>query len=239
MAFTMKISTTCQRSLVVLIALAIGACAGTRESGVPPIRMVEVLLTSESGHKLASMEVKPFHAGIADGTVISVFPRSTKQTIDGIGSSFTESSAFVLAHLEPGLRREVMQRIYGESGADFTLTRTHIGSCDFTVEGKYSYAEIPDDETLTAFSIAPDLAGFDPADYPGIKDASYDLLPMIQEAIEVKRGQLDRELRIIASAWTAPPWMKNIETWYISASPWRLVEAGIRFNVCRLSPRIP
>ena len=68
--------------------------------------------------------------------MISVYPEKTKQTIDGIGTSFTESSAFVLAHLEPGRRREVMEAIYGESGADFTLTRTHIGSCDFTVAGE-------------------------------------------------------------------------------------------------------
>jgi len=208
-----------RRLLVFLITLAIGACAGTRESGVPPVRMVEILLTSESGHKLASMDVVPFRPGRADGTVIAVDPDSTKQTIDGIGTSFTESSAFVLAHLEPEQRREVMRRIYGESGADFTLTRTHIGSCDFTVEGKYSYADQPDDANLKAFSIAPDLAGFDSADYPGIKDAGYDLLPMIQEALAVKREQPDQELRIIASAWTAPPWMKNIETWYIPGSP--------------------
>jgi len=181
--------------------------------------MVEILLTSESGHKLASMDVVPFQSGEGDGTVISVYPDSTKQTIDGIGTSFTESSAFVLAHLEPERRREVMQQIYGEVGANFSLTRTHIGSCDFTVEGKYSYADKPDDRDLTGFSIAPDVAGFDPADYPGIEDAGYDLLPMIQEALEVKRQQQDRELRIIASAWTAPPWMKNIETWYIPASP--------------------
>lgn len=215
----MKSSITDFRLLLVLITLTLGACSESRQIGDPQVRMVEILLTSESGHKLASMEVEPFQPGRASGTVISVYPGDTKQTLDGIGTSFTESSAFVLAHLEPERRREVMQQIYGESGANFTLTRTHIGSCDFTVEGKYSYADKPDDADLTAFSIAPDVAGFDPADYPGIKDAGYDLLPMIQEALAVKAGQQDRELRIIASAWTAPPWMKNIETWYIPGSP--------------------
>jgi len=180
--------------------------------------MVEVLVTSESGHKLTSTEVAPFRPGRAAGTVIAVDPDEIKQTIDGIGTSFTESSAFVLAHLEPARRREVMQRIYGESGANFSLARTHIGSCDFTVKGKYSYADRAGDAELAAFSIAPDVAGFDPAEHPGIRDPAYDLLPMIREALAVKRGQRDSELRIIASAWTAPPWMKNIETWYIPAS---------------------
>ena len=204
---------------MVVLALVAGACSGPSDLGTPEPRMIEILLTSESGHKLASMDVGTFRPGRADGIVISVDPDHTKQTIDGIGSSFTESSSFVLAHLEPARRREVMERIYGESGADFTLTRTHIGSCDFTVEGKYSYADEPDDADLSEFSIAPDLAGFDPSGYPGIRDPGYDLLPMIREALDVKQGQQDRELRIIASAWTAPPWMKNIETWYIPGSP--------------------
>jgi glucosylceramidase len=215
----MKHSTTCHRVLLMWLTLTIGACAGTADSELETATMVQVLVTSESGHKLDSMEVAPFQPGSADGTVITIYPDITKQTIDGIGTSFTESAAFVLAHLETERRQEVMRQIYGESGSNVSLARTHIGSCDFTVEGKYSYADTPDDKALDAFSIAPDLEGFDPSRYPGIKDPEYDLLPMIQEALAVKRGQLDTELRIIASAWTAPPWMKNIETWYIPASP--------------------
>ena len=202
-----------------VILLVIGGCAGPGDPDTRPIRMVEILLTSESGHKLASMEGVPFRQGKAEGKVVSVFPGSVKQTIDGIGTSFTESSAFVLAHLEPERRREVMEQIYGRSGADFTLARTHIGSCDFTVEGKYSYADQPGKGDLAAFSIAPDLEGFDPAVYPGIQDAGYDLLPMIREALAVKREQGDFGLNIIASAWTAPPWMKSNERWYVPGSP--------------------
>jgi len=169
--------------------------------------------------KLAAMDNVPFRTGAADGTTITVFPDSTRQTVDGIGSSFTESSAFVLAHLEPETRRELMERIYGESGANFTLARTHIGSCDFSVAGRYSYAEEPDDVELAAFTIAPDSAGFDAGEHPGLVDPGYDLLPMIREALAIKREQRDRDLRIIASAWTAPPWMKDIGTWWTPGSP--------------------
>jgi len=38
---------------------------------------------------------------------------------------------------------------------------------------------------------------------------------MIKEALAIKANQEDRDLRIIASAWTAPPWMKTIEDWFI------------------------
>lgn len=215
---TIENPTTRRSGLVILGALVLGSCAGTEEPAGGPTRTREILLTSEAGDKLALMDNVTFRAGRADGTVIFVDPDDIKQTIDGIGSSFTESSAFVLAHLEPDKRRDVMRQIYGDAGANFTLTRTHIGSCDFSVEGRYSYAERPDDVNLEAFSIAPDSRGFDRAAYPGIKDSSYDLLPMIQEALSIKRQQEDHELRIIASAWTAPPWMKDIETWYVPGS---------------------
>ena len=176
----------------------------------------EIILTSAAGAKQASQPNVAFKSGTAQGIVISVFPEQVKQTIDGIGSSFTESSAFVLAHLDVEKRHAVMERIYGASGANFSLTRTHIGACDFCVEGKYSYADKAGDARLESFSIAPDKAGFDPLVYPGIKDASYDLLPMIQEALAIKSKQADKDLRIIGSAWTAPAWMKDIEDWYQS-----------------------
>ena len=183
-----------------------------------PSRTLEILVTSEAGLKQAPAPNVAFREGQAPGPVVRVFPEETKQTIDGIGSSFTESSAFVLAHLEPGRRRQVMDTIYSRDGADFTLARTHIGSCDFSVEGRYSYADEPGDHELRHFSIAPDLAGFDPARYPGIRDPQYDLLPMIQEALAIKAAQGDGPLRIIGSAWTAPPWMKDSEDWYVPAS---------------------
>lgn len=175
----------------------------------------EILVTSEAGDKLAKQENVNFHSGVADGTVLEIFPEITKQTIQGIGTSFTESSAFVLAHLDKEKRAEVMEMIYGESGANFTLTRTHIGACDFTVNGKYSYDDVADDSLLKHFSIAPDSEGFDKSKYHNIKDENYDLLPMIKDALEIKNNQKEKELKIIASAWTAPAWMKNIEEWYI------------------------
>jgi len=84
---------------------------------------------------------------------------------------------------------------------------------------KYSYLDKRGDTKLKSFSIDPDKEGFDPKKYPGIKDPSFDLLPMIKEAIEIKNRQKDNELRIVASAWTAPPWMKDIEDWYIKGTP--------------------
>lgn len=175
----------------------------------------EILVTSEQGDRLSCKENVAFSYGQADANVIYVYPEIVKQTLHGIGTSFTESSAFVLAHLDIDAREKVMQNIYSEQGANFSLARTVIGASDFSVEGKFSCDDVKDDVALKHFSIAHDLDGFDNNKYPGIKDAEFDVLPMIKQAIAIKMQQHDSELKIIASAWTAPFWMKDIEDWYI------------------------
>jgi len=214
--------------LIILLITTISSCSNTMsnhpvENQTSEInyglsKSSEVIVTSEAGEKLALKENVSFTQGKAQGTVILIRPDIIKQTMTGVGTSFTESSAFVLAHLEKNKRQEVMRNIYGKDGANFALARTHIGATDFAVEGKYSYAEVEGDKKLQHFSIEVDKTGFNKNQYPGIKDESYDLLPMIQEANAIKQQQQDKEINIVASAWTAPPWMKDIEDYYSRGS---------------------
>ena len=221
---TMKTKTTTRLFSLLFLASIVSCTAREDEVHTMPSASdthyqldstVEILVTSEQGDRIAKSGNASFSAGKASGTSIVVSPDIVKQTMVGIGSSFTESSAFVLAHLDKEKRREVMNAVYGESGANFSLARTVIGATDFAVTGKYSYAEVEGDERLENFSIAVDHDGFRQSEYPGIRDEAFDLLPMITEALAIKNAQRDKEFRIIASAWTAPPWMKDIEEWYI------------------------
>ena len=175
----------------------------------------EILLTNEAGAKIALQPNLSFKEGKANGHVITIRPDIKKQSLVGIGTSFTESSAFVLAHLSKEKRAEVMNNIYGETGANFSIARTPIGATDFAVEGRFSYAEQEDDANLTSFSIDVDSDGFSVAQYPNIKDPQFDVLPMIKEAYAIKSKQTEQDLRIVASAWTAPKWMKTINDYYI------------------------
>lgn len=214
------------RTLSVMSALSLVVACGkssvTTENSLVvddgSMSSTEVLVTSEAGDRLAVKPNVTFGPGKGTGTVIEVHPDRLRQEITGIGSSFTESSVFVLAHLEPEKRREVMRKIYSEEGANFSIARTTIAATDFSVEGKYSYAEVPGDKELKHFSIAVDEDGFSRTDYPGIADETFDLLPMIKEAQAIKAEQADSDLRIVASAWTAPSWMKDIEDWYVNPS---------------------
>ena len=76
-----------------------------------------------------------------------------------------------------------------ESGHGYTLCRTHINSCDFSL-GNYAYAEVPGDTELKHFSIERDRKA---------------LIPMIKRATDVAGGAL----KLFASPWSPPAWMKT------------------------------
>lgn len=137
-----------------------------------------------------------------------------RQVLDGIGSSLTESAAYVLACLPPEERHKVLEDLFGENGADFTLARTPIGACDFSLEGRYSLAEQEGDTLLESFSLAEDMKGFDASKYPDVIDSSYDLHYLIKEVCDIKKLQADTTLRIMATAWTAPAWMKDNNAYF-------------------------
>ncbi|MCB9284715.1 MAG: glycoside hydrolase family 30 protein [Lewinellaceae bacterium] len=151
---------------------------------------VEVYETSANGNKLEKLT--EFSSGEEAGT-IKLLPAQQFQTITGFGGSFTEASAHLLNRLSRENRDKILDAYFGENGARYSLTRTHMNSCDFSLRN-YSYAPVDDDKELIHFSIDED------------RD---DLIPMIQGAMtKSKEG-----FRILASPWTAPPWMKDNKDW--------------------------
>jgi glucosylceramidase len=147
---------------------------------------ITVYETSASGAKLEQRT--EFTTG-KSAAVLHLLPVEKYQTITGFGGSFTESSAYLLSKLSPAKRKEVIDAYFGDSGAQYSLTRTHINSCDFSLS-QYSYAPLAGDTLLEHFSIEED------------KD---DIIPMIQDAMATSTDGF----KIISSPWTAPPWMKD------------------------------
>ena len=154
-----------------------------------------IIQTSKEGDKLADKGSLAFSQEIDSNLlVVQILPDQKFQKIVGFGGSFTESSASVLNRLSPEKRKEVIHAYFAGDGAAYSLTRTHINSCDFSL-GTYSYAEVPDDKQLEHFSI---------------KEDQDDLIPLIKDAMSVSKDGF----KIIASPWTAPPWMKDNNKWF-------------------------
>ena len=151
---------------------------------------VEVYETSASGNKLTKLET--FSSG--DRLVsIKLLPEKTFQTITGFGGAFTESSAYLLNKLSIVNRKKIIDAYFSYEGANYSLTRTQMNSCDFSLS-QYSYSPVENDKNLEHFSIKED------------KD---DLIPFIKDAMAVSTDGF----RIFASPWTAAPWMKDNNKW--------------------------
>jgi len=150
----------------------------------------EIYETSEGGNKLSRITQ---HKPPDIKAEISILPEEKYQTIIGFGGSFTEASASLLNRMGVENRLEILNAYFGESGAKYSLTRTHINSCDFSL-GNYSYAPVAGDTTLKHFSVREDMD---------------DLIPMIKDAMSVSK----EGFKIISSPWTAPPWMKDNNDW--------------------------
>ena len=147
---------------------------------------IDVYETSEKGNALTLLkEFSPANKSI----IIHLNPDEQFQKITGFGGSFTEASAHVLNKLSPANRQKVLEAYFGEEGANYSLTRTHIASCDFSLSN-YTYAKVENDLELNHFSIDDDRT---------------DLIPMIQDAQKISK----EGFKIIASPWSAPPWMKD------------------------------
>jgi len=152
--------------------------------------VVEVFETSARGNKLTKLT--EFENSDVKVT-INLLPEKTFQTITGFGGAFTESSAYLLNKLSKENRDAILKAYFSKEGARYSLTRTHMNSCDFSVSN-YSYTPVEGDINLEHFSIKED------------KD---DLIPMIKDAMAVSEDGF----KIFASPWTASPWMKDNNNW--------------------------
>ena len=171
-----------------IIIVAIFTMTNCSKSAEP--LFAEVFETSAQGNTLKKLS----DFRVADNDIIvNIYPDTTFQTITGFGGAFTEASAYLLNKLSKQNRHKILQAYFGDDGARYSLTRTHMNSCDFSLSN-YSYAPVEKDTTLDHFTIQEDKE---------------DLIPMIKDAMSISQ----EGFKIIASPWTAPPWMKDNNKW--------------------------
>lgn len=176
-------------------ALAAGAlaCVGLVAVSTPAqaVTAVHNWQTSLAGDRLTAKPDLSFAPSSATPT-IEVDPTVQYQAIDGFGGAFNEAGWAVLnrSNVTAAQRNAVLDALFSPTtGAGFSLTRTAMGSNDFSLT-HYSYDDLPSgtDFSQAAFSVT--------------HDESY-LIPYIQAA------QARGSFRIMASPWTAPGWMKT------------------------------
>lgn len=108
------------------------------------------------------------------------------QTIDGFGAAITGSTAYNLLKMPQDARVALLEETFStEKGLGFSYVRVSIGCSDFSLS-EFSLCEEPG---LENFALSQE-------------DLDY-VLPVLKEILKINPN-----LKIIASPWTCPKWMK-------------------------------
>jgi glucosylceramidase len=157
--------------------------------------VASVWVTTGDQSKLLSRESDiAFAAAETQGLpTIVVADTPSYQTIVGFGAAITDASASLINGLAPDRREALLRELFGtdSGGIGLSFTRLTIGASDFSPR-HYSYDDVPRggrDPTLAHFSIDPDRT---------------DRIPVVQRALAI-----NPQLKIMASPWSAPGWMKT------------------------------
>ena len=120
---------------------------------------------------------------------ITIEPKNQRQEILGFGGSFTEASSSIYKELDEEKKEEIIESYFGENGNKYSVARTHINSCDFSL-GNYAHVEDENDLELKTFSLERNKIS---------------LIPMINDALKKRNDKI----KIMASPWSPPAWMKT------------------------------
>lgn len=131
----------------------------------------------------------PLEKGVG-GEVITIYPDSILQDVEGFGGTFSERGWDAMQVLSPEQRLSLMKEFFGQDGINFAWGRTPVGGNDLSLS-TYTYNDVDYDWEQRNFSIARDR---------------YILLPMIKLAKQVRP-----DIKMWASPWTPPYWMKISE----------------------------
>ena len=129
-----------------------------------------------------------------NASTITVTPSTTYQTIDGFGWTLTEGSAEVINSLAATQQNNLLQELFNPStGLSSSVVRISIAASDLS-SYSYSYNESSGDTNMNNFSLSgPDL--------------TY-LIPILKKVLAINPN-----IKILATPWTAPRWMKTNNSW--------------------------
>jgi glucosylceramidase len=153
------------------------------------IQLIETAQETASRLSPLSPDARQAQASRAPMAILNLDPAKEHQDIIGFGAALTESVSHVLGFLAPADRERVLADHFGPGGQGYVLARSHLNSCDFSLES-WALVEEPGDTALKSFSMA--------------KPDQY-LVPLIRDAARHASGRL----QLMVSPWSPPGWMKT------------------------------
>ncbi|MTH16434.1 Ig-like domain-containing protein [Flavobacterium sp. LC2016-01] len=127
-------------------------------------------------------------------STVTVNAGTTYQTMDGFGYTLTEGSCEVISGMAATQQNQLLNDLYNPTtGLNANVIRISIGASDLS-SSSYSYNETSGDTNMNNFSLnGPDL--------------TY-LIPIIK-----KIQLINPNIKILATPWSPPRWMKTNNSW--------------------------
>ena len=153
---------------------------------------VSLIQSSATGDEWAPQPPLSWGADSPSPTDISVDSRQLHQTIMGFGTAMTDSSAYnAMVFMNASIRAEFFEALWGKGGLQYSIGRVTLNSADYSFQS-FNYDNVTDDFALAHF------------DHSLAYDAQR-VQPMIRGAQAVAV----HPLKLFASPWSPPGWMKT------------------------------
>lgn len=183
-------------AVLLLIAMIGPGCRKSDESPPGPDShgAVEFWL-SDPGRNLKFAEQT---AAVATGRIeavtdITVDPASVHQVMDGFGFALTGGSAMHLHNMSPVARKALLTELFDDQDRNIGVSylRVSLGASDLD-ERVFSYDDLPEGRTDVAM------------EHFSLDEDRKHLIPVLKEILQINPG-----LKIMASPWSPPVWMKT------------------------------
>ena len=152
---------------------------------------IRTTVTAAEGtpRELEARRFSPWEPGFRnERELLCVYEDALCQEVEGVGGAVTAATAAVFDALSAAEQEQLLTAYFHpQKGLAYNMCRTHVGSCDFS-SGNYSHDDTPEDFELAHYR-------------PDVDSAA--------AAIICRASQEAKDLRLIASPWSPPGWMKS------------------------------
>lgn len=193
--------------VIVLAATYLSAGKCKKDSPVPPVVTPPVatptvytasswITSGDKRYLLTAGDTSiPFKSNSTSSTsaVIDIDSASQFQSIDGFGYSLTGGSAMLINKLPGTTKTDLLNELFTATGNGIGVSylRISLGASDLS-EQVFSYADLPTgqvDTTLSTFNLSYD---------------TLHVIPILKQIVGINPS-----IKIMASPWSAPVWMKD------------------------------
>lgn len=187
----------CKKRLYSTLYSYVCVCNSSYCDTVEPIDFINTedfyqeYITTWSGLRLDKFKNKFDQQPASDSQLNLTITKSKEyQQIFGFGGAMTDASGYNIFSLSASTIQNLVNSYFSKDGIEYNIIRVPLAGVDFSTR-TYSYDDFANDFNLSNFSLSKE-------DYEW-------KIPFIQYALKSS----PKEVKLFASAWSAPPWMKT------------------------------